>query len=212
MKNLVCMVATFFACFTGCAEIASYSELVALISNALQNKEMLRGVSFTNEVGTFAESTTNELHFVTARLGLALAFLEIANSSGDDHLYEYGLDVVTNALLSPSCPMTAWQRYAGMSILCDYLNEDSKYANSFEVSTNAIALIDSCNPNLESPNFWPSLTQYDGIPGASLREAFQVNAAAARVMAGDWENVGIFTNGLPPTIMEPLLELMKDRR
>lgn len=210
MKISMCIIATVFACFSGHAEIESYPELVDMISNALQNKELLCDPSFTNEVVAFAGSTTNELHSVTAMMGLSLAFLEIAQSSMEDSLYITGLDVVTNALQSPSCPMAAWQRYAGMSILCDYLNYDAEYAESFEVSTNAIALIDSCQPNLESPNFWAALTQYDDIPGASLREAFQINAAGARIMSGVFDDVGVFTNGLPQNIMESLLELMGD--
>lgn len=210
MKVSVCIVATVLACFSSQAEIESYSDLVDSISNALQNKELFHDPSFTNEVVAFAGSTTNGLHSVTAMLGLSLAFLEIAESSMEDSLYVTGLDAVTNALQSPFCPTTAWQRYAGMSILCDYLNYDAKYAESFEVSTNAIALIDSCNPNLESPNFWAALTQFDNIPGASLREAFQINAAGSRIMSGVFEDVGVFTNGLPQNIMESLLELMGD--
>lgn len=208
MKKALRIIAMFFACSTIQAEIASYPELVESISNALQNKEILRSSSFTNEVVTFAESTTNELHLVTAKFGVALAFLEMAESSMEDVLYTIGLDVVTNTLQSQSCPMTAWQRYAGMSILCDYLNYDSKYAESLAISTNAIALIDSYNPTLENPNFWLSLTLYDGIQGASLKQAFQVNAAGACIMSGDFEGVGAFTNGLPQDIMESLLELI----
>ena len=147
---------------------------------------------------------------MTARLGLSIAFLEIFESSMEDGLYKTGLNIVTNVLDSPSCPMTAWQRYAGMSILCDYLNFNADYAESFAISTNAIALIDSFNPILESPNYWLPLTQYDGIPGASLRESFQVNATGACIMSGNFEDVSIFTNSLPQGIMEQLLELMVD--
>ena len=210
MKMWVCTVAMVLASFASQAEIESYQELVASISTALQNKELLRGASFTNEVGAFAESTTNELHSVTARLGLSLAFLEISASTMDDDLYVTGFDTVTNALQAPSCPIAAWQRYAAMSIMCDYLNRDSNYEESFAVSTNAIAQIDSCNPNLATPNFWSALTQYDNTPGVSMRESFQANAAGARIMSGNFENLDTFTNGLPRTIMESLLEMMGD--
>lgn len=210
MRMLACAIVLFSVVATCNADIMSYEELVSSISSALYDKEILRGGAFTNDVGSFALSSTNKLHTLTAELGLALAFHEIASSTGEDSLFEKGLLVITNALQATNCPMTAWQKYAGMAIYCDYLNDNSDYSRSFIVSTNALALIDNHNPVLEEPNFWSALAQYDGTPGASFRQSFQMNAAATLAVSGFSENIQGFTNGLPANIMAPLLELLGD--
>lgn len=210
MRKRLCVLFMFSVAMVFCGEVKSYEDLVARISNALHDKTKFQSPSFANELAEFASSTTNmELH-VTAELGRALALHEIAEATSDADSFNLGLGLISNVLNAANCPMEAWQRYAAMSIFCDYLNADSKYSDSFAVSTNALDLIERFPPKLETPNFWSPLMHYDGIQGASIKQSFQMNAAAMSVLLGNRAVVHAFTNELPSSLVQPLLELIGD--
>lgn len=210
MRKCLCVFFILLAIMVFSGEIKSYGDLVSHISVALNDKTKFQSPAFTNELAAFADSATNVEFRVTAELGRALALHEIAEATADADSFNLGFGLISNVLNASNCPMNAWQRYAAMSIFCDYLNTVGKYSDGFNVSTNALDLIERFVPKLESSNFWAPLMSYDGVPGASVKQAFQVNAAAMSVLLGNKVAVHAFTNGLPSSLVRPLLELIND--
>lgn len=210
MRKCLCVFYFLLTAMVFSGEIKSYEDLVLHISGALNEKTKFQRPSFTNELAAFADSATNVEFRVTAKLGMALALHEIAETTADADSFNLGFGLISNVLNASNCPMNAWQRYAAMSISCDYLNAVGKYSDSFNVSTNALDLVERFAPKLETPNFWSPPMFYDGVPGASVKQSFQVNAAAMSVLLGNKEAVHVFTNGLPSSLVRPLLELIND--
>ena len=181
--------------------IDSYDELVGITMAACNRSEVFLLDSFTNDVACYRRVCTGAVERCTADLSMVVALAYRLDN--DEGLVGSGVsrllcvNTLTNVLSVADLPVDSWVWYASAFELASILNGDEKGAESFCVTTNALARLSQFPPNMMVTNFWNGLMALENCRGLSIQTALQLNAAVILADEGKWEDVVVYTNHLP---------------
>lgn len=189
-----------------CGAVDSYDDLITETASACRTPGKFLTDDFTNSVVRFHDAHTGLTERCAADLSLALALTYKRNhedgQSGDLACYDRCVGLLTNIVGRKEAGLPSWIRYAAMFEHVVLLNEDDKKRESFNVSTNALTLIEACSPDVSVTNFWNDLISFEGCAGAAIQDAFRLNAALTLADEGRWSEVPAYTNRLSPALIK----------
>ncbi len=212
MKRSI-LLAVFGSILLSYGTISTYDELICKTIQACDEPSRFLIPAYTNNIITYRDSCTNLSARCAADLSLAICLMYRMDNDedciGNNAIYEWHQSLVTNILASTNIGVGCWIRYAAGVEFMHGLNHGRHFLEGFIHSTNMLAQIMANPPNMGSTNFWDGMTRLQDCQGITQQMAFQINAAIQLAEQNQHSEMVCYTNTLPTTVIEKLLDFLK---
>lgn len=205
------MKQVILVCIVFCGSVwaeCDYGTALGKMVYALERPRATLDASFTNQLSSWREETTNVFHIANIDLVRAISYADIAEDdmSGDSLLPQV-FSICSNIVNSATLPANAWQRGAAGGIMSGVYSFDGKYSAAHRVATNCLLSATYATSSNEDGILWNAIARHLEVQGLSINEALRCYAALAVLVESPSNDVVSYTNGLPEAILAKIRAL-----
>ena len=207
MRNLIAMLVLMLAGVLSKGQ-DKYDEFISMVSRSCGDPSCLLTTTFTNDVITYRMACSNTQGQCAADLALAISLMHRMDHDdacvASDECFMYHQRLVSNIVYCSGLEADSWIRYASAVEYMSGLNYGNQQDAAFRLSTNMVAKITSCPPNIGVTNYWDAMSSWMKSPHETLLTVFRLNAAIWLVEHNCKEEIVPLTNSLPASAINIL--------
>lgn len=190
-----------------------YDQLISATICACDSPDLLLLPAFTNDVQVYRIGCSNSVGRCAADLSTSISLMHRLDHDeecvGNDACFRRHQELVSNIVDCAGLEEGSWIRYAAAVEYMTGLNYNNQKERAYALSTNMIERIIVRPPEMESTNYWKSMSRWMGCSNETFLTVFRLNAAIWCAENGRNEEATELTNSLPVSAVEIFRDELK---